>query len=358
MSPGGPQSPHIRTHHWHAVGGQPTPAVGRPAKRPVGGSAVDTTVAPAGLASHLPAVGGPEGAKKRRRSQGNSKSSAHGAAADGKQPKQAASKVARNDSAKDAASSGTKSGGRESPQSSDAVAASGHEKEAAKSYDKYCHFCQHVKINMLACTTVGCTHRYCVYCLGVHLRDDTEPSTSTAWTEGSWKCPTCRSVCCCSTPECSHQHRHCKAFRYRLRRADAANMRATAAHALVSLAALGGTGPPVTETAGKASGAARSKGGKGSNQRSKGPSASASGQGKSKGDAVCASAVAGGAGAAAGASLFTEAGDVVPLKVSMAASKGATVGGGATSSLLEMAHLDLEKLRMPTTRPADRKSVV
>jgi hypothetical protein len=129
-------------------------------------------------------------------------------------------------------------------------------------------------------------------------------------------------------------------------------MRATAAHALVSLAALGGTGPPVTETAGKASGAARSKGGKGSNQRSKGPSASASGQGKSKGDAVCASAVAGGAGAAAGASLFTEAGDVVPLKVSMAASKGATVGGGATSSLLEMAHLDLEKLRMPTTRPA------
>ena len=70
-------------------------------------------------------------------------------------------------------------------------------------------------------------------------------------------------------------------------------MRATAAHALVSLAALGGTGPPVTETAGKASGAARSKGGKGSNQRSKGPSASASGQGKSKGDAVCASAVAG-----------------------------------------------------------------
>jgi hypothetical protein len=132
-----------------------------PAKRPVGGSAVDTTVAPAGLASHLPAVGGPEGAKKRRRSQGNSKSSA---AADGKQPKQAASKVARNDSAKDAASSGTKSGGRESPQSSDAVAASGHEKEAAKSYDKYCHFCQHVKINMLACTTVGCTHRY-VYAL-------------------------------------------------------------------------------------------------------------------------------------------------------------------------------------------------
>jgi len=28
-----------------------------------------------------------------------------------------------------------------------------------KGHDKYCHFCQHVKINMLACTKFDCTHR-------------------------------------------------------------------------------------------------------------------------------------------------------------------------------------------------------
>lgn len=109
--------------------------------------------------------------------------------------------------------------------------------ERGKEHDKYCHFCQHVKINMLACEAAGCTHRYCIYCLSAHLGDDTDPATSAAWTGGTWICPTCRSMCCCSYPDCARSHRHCKAFRYRCRRADAASMRATAAHALVSLAA-------------------------------------------------------------------------------------------------------------------------
>ena len=122
--------------------------------------------------------------------------------------------------------------------SADVPAGPAGEKEPTKGHDKYCHFCQHVKINMLACTATGCTHRYCIYCLGVHLGDGTEPSTSQAWSEGKWTCPTCRAVCCCSATECTRNHRHCKAYRYRLRRADAANMRATAANALVSLMSL------------------------------------------------------------------------------------------------------------------------
>ena len=117
----------------------------------------------------------------------------------------------------------------------------------------------------------------------------------------------------------------------------------------MSLSALGGPGPPDAAAAAKVSGVTKSKGSKGR----KGSSASPSGKGKSKGGAGCASAVAGGE-EAAGASFFTEAGDVVPLKVSIALSGRATAGGGDTRTLLERAHLDLEKqkLRMPTTRPA------
>jgi hypothetical protein len=172
-----------------------------------------------------------------------------------KETDQPAAKVARTATSKDVTSEcrGTAKAGAEPQEvsSSPAAAAASSsvksnrnsgEKEQGKGHDKYCHFCQHVKINMLACSTSGCTHRYCIYCLGVHLGDDTEPSTSNAWTDGAWTCPTCRSVCCCSSGECSRSHRHCKAFRYRQRRADAANLRATAAHALVSLAALVGGG--------------------------------------------------------------------------------------------------------------------
>jgi hypothetical protein len=50
-----------------------------------------------------------------------------------------------------------------------ATASAGADKDQ-KGHDKYCHFCQHVKINMLACTTFCCTHRYvyffCTCCVG------------------------------------------------------------------------------------------------------------------------------------------------------------------------------------------------
>mmetsp|Transcript_22098 Transcript_22098/g.45033 ORF Transcript_22098/g.45033 Transcript_22098/m.45033 type:complete len:183 (+) Transcript_22098:99-647(+) len=62
----------------------------------------------------------------------------------------------------------------------------------AKTHDKYCHFCQHVKVSMLACEAQFCTHRFCTYCLSVHLGDDVSPD-GVAWKDGKWNCPTCRS---------------------------------------------------------------------------------------------------------------------------------------------------------------------
>jgi hypothetical protein len=107
-------------------------------------------------------AGGPQDTKKRRRLQQANPKSPTAVAADGKQPTQAVAKVARNDSAKDVASLGTRDGERERhcEQSSDALTASASANDSAKGHDKYCHFCQHVKINMLACTSSGCTHRY------------------------------------------------------------------------------------------------------------------------------------------------------------------------------------------------------
>lgn len=90
---------------------------------------------------------------------------------------------------------------------------------------------------MMACESEGCTHRFCTYCLQVHLGVDTDHSRSET---GGWHCPTCSSGCCCSQTECNKAHRHCKAFRYRARRAAAASLRMSAAHALVSL----GVSPP------------------------------------------------------------------------------------------------------------------
>mmetsp|Transcript_63135 Transcript_63135/g.148707 ORF Transcript_63135/g.148707 Transcript_63135/m.148707 type:complete len:454 (-) Transcript_63135:145-1506(-) len=115
-----------------------------------------------------------------------------------------------------------------------------------KDHDKYCHFCQHVKVSMLACETQFCSHRFCTYCLTVHLGDDVDPTSSGAWRNGQWSCPTCRSDCCCSSGDCTRNHRHCKAFRYRCRRANAATLRTTAAHALVSL----GSNPSAKPTKG------------------------------------------------------------------------------------------------------------
>ena len=96
-------------------------------------------------------------------------------------------------------------------------------------------FAQHVKVNMMACEADDCTHRFCTYCLAVHLGIDTEAASSSSFKGTPWHCPTCSSKCCCSQPECTKAHRHCKAHRYRCRRAAAANLRMSAAHALVSL---------------------------------------------------------------------------------------------------------------------------
>ena len=83
---------------------------------------------------------------------------------------------------------------------------------------------------MMACEAENCTHRFCTYCLTVHLGVDTDQKEA-----GVWHCPTCSGNCCCSGPECNKPHRHCKAFRYRQRRAAAATLRVSAANALVSL---------------------------------------------------------------------------------------------------------------------------
>ena len=40
-----------------------------------------------------------------------------------------------------------------------------------------------------------------------------------------WHCPICRKNCCCSQSDCKQDHRHCKAYRYRLRRAELATKR-------------------------------------------------------------------------------------------------------------------------------------
>ena len=88
---------------------------------------------------------------------------------------------------------------------------------------------------MMACEADDCTHRFCTYCLAVHLGIDTETASSSSFKSTPCHCPTCSSKCCCSQPECTKAHRHCKAHRYRCRRAAAANLRMSAAHALVSL---------------------------------------------------------------------------------------------------------------------------
>ena len=85
---------------------------------------------------------------------------------------------------------------------------------------------------MMACESGDCTHRFCTYCLAVHLGINIDLSAGKG---DGWACPTCSSKCCCSQPECNKAHRHCKAYRYRCRRAAAASLRMSAAHALVSL---------------------------------------------------------------------------------------------------------------------------
>ena len=94
--------------------------------------------------------------------------------------------------------------------------------QAAK-HNKYCHFCQHVKVRasgMLACCNKDCTRRFCEHCLSKSIGDDVNPQTSSAWVNGQWHCPVCRKLCCCAIGDCDKNHRHCKAYRYRVRRAE------------------------------------------------------------------------------------------------------------------------------------------
>jgi len=93
----------------------------------------------------------------------------------------------------------------------------------AAKHNKYCHFCQHVKVRasgMLACCNKDCTRRFCEHCLSKSIGDDVNPQTSPAWINGQWHCPVCRKLCCCAIGECDKNHRHCKAYRYRVRRAE------------------------------------------------------------------------------------------------------------------------------------------
>lgn len=102
----------------------------------------------------------------------------------------------------------------------------------ASKHNKYCHFCQHVKVRasgMLACCNKDCTRRFCEHCLSKSIGDDVNPQTSTAWESGQWHCPVCRKLCCCAIGECPKSHRHCKAYRYRVRRAEQASKRASGA---------------------------------------------------------------------------------------------------------------------------------
>jgi len=51
-------------------------------------------------------------------------------------------------------------------------------------HNKYCHFCQHVKVrasSMLACENKECSRRFCEHCLLTHLGEDVNPMSSDAW---------------------------------------------------------------------------------------------------------------------------------------------------------------------------------
>lgn len=92
-------------------------------------------------------------------------------------------------------------------------------------HNKYCHFCQHIKVkkakSMRACTNPECARRFCEHCLSVHMSEALESLER----DVEWLCPICRKVCCCAVQTCDKAHRHCKAYRYRLRRAELAAKR-------------------------------------------------------------------------------------------------------------------------------------
>ena len=113
-----------------------------------------------------------------------------------------------------------------SPCMSPRGAITGAAAEGDGKHNKYCHFCQHIKVkkakSMRACTNPECARRFCEHCLSVHMSEILE----TYDVDSDWLCPICRKVCCCASQSCSKSHRHCKAYRYRLRRARSLRVRA------------------------------------------------------------------------------------------------------------------------------------
>jgi len=104
---------------------------------------------------------------------------------------------------------------------------------------------------MLACCNKDCTRRFCEHCLSKSIGDDVNPQTSSAWESGQWHCPVCRKLCCCAIGECPKNHRHCKAYRYRVRRAEQASKRANGAAAEAAPAEAVAAAGPGTGTAAK-----------------------------------------------------------------------------------------------------------
>mmetsp|Transcript_19604 Transcript_19604/g.30712 ORF Transcript_19604/g.30712 Transcript_19604/m.30712 type:complete len:542 (-) Transcript_19604:191-1816(-) len=127
------------------------------------------------------------------------------------------------------ASPGTPSG-----DANDLDSPAGAASDADAKHNKYCHFCQHVKVkrvtSMLACENAECARRFCEHCLVTHLQNVHPPDGKSLndTIDGKWLCPICRKVCCCAIQVCNRQHRHCKAYRYRQRRAEQAAKRTLA----------------------------------------------------------------------------------------------------------------------------------
>eukprot|EP00960_Hanusia_phi_P067709 766683-Hanusia_phi.AAC.9 len=88
--------------------------------------------------------------------------------------------------------------------------------------------------SMLACGNQECSRRFCEHCLLTHLNDDVDPMSSDAWSMLDGKVNlrlllACPKKCCCSVNSCELSHRHCKAYRYRRRRAELASKRLSVA---------------------------------------------------------------------------------------------------------------------------------
>ena len=88
-----------------------------------------------------------------------------------------AARVVREGVQKDAVQSSSAGGAWQGPGGVGPRAAP-QQKEAAEdssAHNKYCHFCQHIKVkrasSMIACENRGCNRRFCEHCLNTHVAD-------------------------------------------------------------------------------------------------------------------------------------------------------------------------------------------